>query len=682
MDTRTDRGDFYPGGETGGSAPAPQQSDKVDRVNLGEVGESYTLKDVKQKVNQIVRVIAPAAVGMMLMLGGAIGIGAAGFSTRRVSAATAPLEDIPNNSPVVTNEEDSVALAKLATATNALQSSMSAAMSELRSDMNTASNNLATAIGEAIASESNRVEATYAKRSEIPAAPDLSPYALKSELPADYLTEGDITNFATRAWISGQGYATEAGVNAQIDAQNLAIGAATNAQNAAIAASSNALAGVHAEDMAKIGAATNALKAAMSELSSDMNERIEAIEITGGNTRLWTSDAKTYQDATGVVWQVQVATSAWTVVHTWTTNDVNWSGPWWWGAEGTGEDYYEGPGWYIASSSLTTMKVSEDIYESQIVVEWTYWGEEAHSITTTCSRTVQWLTNAVERVQYRADVNAATNGVIEVMTEWVNEVLNIWGEMGTVEFAHQLSSQEAGVGSVWPRDVWGIARSATNYTDAATNAIAGAIGRADLTEATNYTDSVAAEFENGTREVAAASRAGDASTAGVADRLASKNEWGEQYDATDLIRISTNAALAVVGSATNGLPEAIGRKQDRLPYPTNAIPISAIDGAPSGGQEWSEVTFDVEVDTIHFVTNGSARLIFINAGYAYGITVSTNGWPEGASMFVRGQFSGEASYSMPGNVRLVGYGTWPTNNFQSVWWRSGTTIYVNVILEE
>lgn len=677
MDERADRGEFYPGGDSGGGAPAPQQSDKVDRVNLGELGESYTLKDVKQKVNQIVRVIAPARVGMMLMLAGAIGIGAAGLSPRTLRAAAAPLEDIPNTSTVVTNEEDAVAMATLATATNALQASTSAAMSELRSDINTASNNLATAIGEAIASESNRVEATYAKRSEIPAAPDLAPYALKSELPTDYITENDITNFATRAWISAQGWATEAGVNAQIDAQNLAIGAATNAQNAAIAASSNALAGVHAEDMAKIGAATNALKEAMSELRSDMNERIEAIEITGGNTRLWTSDAKTYQDATGVVWQVQVATSAWTVVHSWTTNDVNWVGPFWWGEEGAGEDYYEGPGWYISSSGLTTMKMSEDIYESQIVMDWTYWGEEAHSITTTCSRTVQWLTNAVERVQYRSDVNAASNGVIEVMTEWVNEVLNIWGEMGTVEFAHELSSQEEGVDNVRPRDVWGIARSATNYTDAATNALAGAIGRADLTEATNYTDSVAAEFENGTRLAYEAQIADNAYEADMARTLGED----ERYTVRDIIGAATNAARAVVGAATNGLPEAIGRKQDRLPYPTNAIPFSAIDGAPSGGgQEWSEVTVWTEgEEPVHYVTNG---MMHVNHGNTAAFTVQSAGWPNGAAMYVDWSYNAEAIVQLPSNLRLVGYGTWPTNNFQSVWWRSGTKIFVNVLLEE
>ena len=63
MDERSDRGEFYPGGSRSGGAPSPQSADKVDRVSLGEVGESYTLKEVKAKVDQIVRAIAPAQQG-------------------------------------------------------------------------------------------------------------------------------------------------------------------------------------------------------------------------------------------------------------------------------------------------------------------------------------------------------------------------------------------------------------------------------------------------------------------------------------------------------------------------------------------------------------------------------------------------------------------------------------------
>ena len=60
MDERSDRGEFYPGGRTTPEGGGGTDTDKVDRVSLGEVGESYTLKDVKAKVNQIVRAIAPS----------------------------------------------------------------------------------------------------------------------------------------------------------------------------------------------------------------------------------------------------------------------------------------------------------------------------------------------------------------------------------------------------------------------------------------------------------------------------------------------------------------------------------------------------------------------------------------------------------------------------------------------
>lgn len=570
MDTRSDRGEFYPGGERGGVPPGTQLSEKVDRVNVGEIGESYTLKTVKEKVNQLVRVVAPAATCIAILA-------VVRLLSPSTHAATAPLEDIPNTAPVVTNEEDSVALSTLATATNALQSSTSAAMSELRSDIETATNNLKTAFNGALAAESNRVESTYAKRSEIPTAPDLAPYALKSELPTDYLKEGDITNFATRAWINSQNYAREGTVYTRLDAQDLAIDAATNAQNAAIAATSN-----------RVTAATNSVwqgvRAASNELAradARLDAKIDALELTGGMTRLWSSDATTYQDATGVVWQVQVVTGLWTVVHSWTTTGLNWEGPWWWGAEGAGEDYYEGPGWYISSNMLTPMRMSEDPYEKEIVWQWGYWDEQdeqEHSITTTCSRTVQWLTNAVNRVAYTNDLATATKGV---MGE-VDERFNRWGEMGTVFAATRLVDQTGGGhGDVTASDVWQIARSATNYTDRALGAFAttGTVNRANTADSASTAES-AMDADN-------AANASFADEAETAQYLLGGFDKTVRWEVEGLLLASTNAALAVVGSATNGLPEAIGRKQDALPYPTNAIPYAAISGAPSGGgQEW------------------------------------------------------------------------------------------------
>lgn len=638
MDERSDRGEFYPGGNGRGGVPPGTSTDKVDRVNLGELGESYTLKEVKAKVNQIVRAIAPVAVCIALAV------------VRLMSyAATAPLEDIPNTAPVVTNEEDAVAIAAVGALGAAVSNRVEAAEGSLQAEIADATNTVVQAALRAAEAESNRVDATYAKRSEIPAAPDLSPYALKSELPQDYLTENDITNFATRAWINSQNYAREGTVYTRLDAQDNAIGAATNAQNAAIAAASNRVTAATNKLWQAMGSESNRLDSATNEVwqsalraDETLQREIDALRIVAADsnavTRLVTADGSTWQDATGTVWQVQVATSLWTVVHSWTTNDVNWSGPWWWGAEAAGDDYYDGSGWYISSSSLTWMRMSEDPYASEIVVEWTYWGEEAHSVTTRCTRTVQWLTNAVDRVAYTNDVASA---IVRLQNE------------GTVMNAERLVDTMTG-DSVTARDV---------------------------INATNYTDQVAAEFENGDRTVQYANNSGhtDFATQLYADDAMSL------YNATDLIQASTNAAKAVVGPATNAvLQAALGAaasKQDALPYPTNAIPYAVIDGGPSGGgQEWREVTVWTEAEEpVHYVTNGMMHVIH---GATAAFTVQSAGWPNGAAIYVDWDYGASPIVQLPSNLRLVGYGTWPTNNFQSVWWRSGARIYVNILVEE
>ena len=198
-----------------------------------------------------------------------------------------------------------------------------------------------------------------------------------------------------------------------------------------------------------------------------------------------------------------------------------------------------------------------------------------------------------------------------------------------------------------------------DYSTVSNRAMSAIQEHQSLAPSTNYTDAVAAEFENGDRKVDYATHA---YSAYIADNI--MDSEGEAVSYGSLVTESTNAAVAVAAA-----------KQDALPYPTNAIPYAAISGAPSGGgQEWRVVNYDVEVDAISFVTNGMAILTFINAGYAYGINVSTNDWPDGASMFVRGSFRAGATYTIPYDLRLIGYGTWPTNNFQSVWWRSGENI--------
>ncbi len=196
----------------------------------------------------------------------------------------------------------------------------------------------------------------------------------------------------------------------------------------------------------------------------------------------------------------------------------------------------------------------------------------------------------------------------------------------------------------------------------------GSLGRNDtvvtnLAPAYAYTDAVAAEFESGTLSVRFANYAQNAEEAVQAGGV--MNESGSvSLNANALIRESTNAAIAVAA-----------RKQDALPYPTNAIPYAAISGAPSGAPEWRQEVIYASMEPVFFVTNG-----WMDVGVDDDIYVRTAGWPSGAAMFVRCHVTSDYAVMPP--IRLVGYGTWPTNDFQSVWWRSGTNIFVNFLIEE
>ena len=568
MDERADRGEFYPGGREGGVPPGTD-TDKVDRVNLGELGESYTLKEVKNKVNQIVRAIAPVAVCIALC----------------ACAATAPLEDLPNTAPVVTNEEDAVAMAAVGALGAAVSNRVEAAEGALQAEIAGATNAVVQAALRAAEAESNRVDATYAKRSEIPAAPDLAPYALKSELPKDYLTENDITNFATRAWISAQGWATEAGVGARLDAQDLAIDAATNALwlahaagQARLVAATNEVWLAHAAEQARLVAATNEVWQSAHRADEALQREIDALRIVAADsnavTRLVTQDGTVWQDATGTVWQVQDALGPWQA----TTSSVQFVS---WEDFSTEEydlwkiyfsvDGTNAEGYAANPAGLTSYTLPAG--------EWEYSGLSVYGdfpVTFVRPTIPGGATNAVDRVVYTNDLAAATNAAYEAAVAEAQERITRLEEMGTVLAATRLVDQTGG-------------------------------GYDDVT------------------------------------------------------------------------PETVARKQDALPYPTNAIPYAAISGAPSGGPEWTISVQDG--DYIQYVTNGMARVRWWD--YTYTDISDMSAWPDGAAMFVRFEKQEPiTSWSVGNRILLVGYGTWPTNNFQSVWWRSGTNIFVNILLEE
>lgn len=284
-----------------------------------------------------------------------------------------------------------------------------------------------------------------------------------------------------------------------------------------------------------------------------------------------------------------------------------------------------------------------------------------------------WVTNRIAEAEARTDVKitAATNAIpradLTAATNYTDSALGAFAATGKVARATSAISSESS----------GFAGEAVSATWASRLSDGGSVGADNVTYAgilagfaagTNYTDAVAAEIENGTRSVRYANYAQNAEEAVQAGSVMNSS-GSESYNATDLIRESTNAAVAVAAS-----------KQDALPYPTNAIPYAAISGAPSGGPEWRVVT---EIYNVPFVTNGMLAVTFPDDASVYAIT---NGWPDGASLFVRATVEGAYypnQYPDAGAViKLVGYGMWPTNNFQSVWWRSGTNIFVNILLEE
>ena len=190
---------------------------------------------------------------------------------------------------------------------------------------------------------------------------------------------------------------------------------------------------------------------------------------------------------------------------------------------------------------------------------------------------------------------------------------------------------------------------------------------------------------------------GDCNSPMPDEDMPTASSWSMFYDENLMIYFSRHIAGMATGNrlaTTNDIPRTPGAvgaypaasgnalergKQDALPYPTNAIPYAAISGAPSGGPEWTISVQDS--DFIEFVTNGMARVRWWD--YSYTDISDMSAWPDGAAMFVRFEKQQPiTSWTVRNIIHLVGYGTWPTNNFQSVWWRSGTNIYVNVILEE
>lgn len=61
------------------------------------------------------------------------------------------------------------------------------------------------------------------------------------------------------------------------------------------------------------------------------------------------------------------------------------------------------------------------------------------------------------------------------------------------------------------------------------------------------------------------------------------------------------------------------------------------------------------------------------------LVVDTNGWRDGLAVFTRIQANGV--YSVSPNIKLLGYGSYPTNNATAVFYRDGDNVFCNVLTE-
>ena len=278
-DTREDHGSYYPGAKvivsgSGTSGTSTDISGKVDRVTIGEIGDAYSTKIVKDKINAIIRVLAPVASCLAAML-----------CMSTAMAATEVFEDIPSNARVVVSEDDPVALAAIpevvGAATNA---AVEAAKAYTDAAVGVEASNRADAVeGVLVRSKSYADAATNALAAKIPVI-DLDPYATKLWVEAKgYVTSDALRGVATKEWIGDQGYLTLLAM-APYATMDWVMG-----KDYATASDINGLA-----------------------TKSELDALKRRYADTNGVTRLWSEDGLTMTDGTGVVWSV-----SWAAVTNW-----------------------------------------------------------------------------------------------------------------------------------------------------------------------------------------------------------------------------------------------------------------------------------------------------------------------------------------------------------------------------
>ena len=352
-DTREDHGSYYPGAKvivsgSGTSGTATDVSGKVDRVTIGEIGDAYTLKTVKEKVDKLIKAVAPVASCLAAML-----------YVSTAMAATEVFEDIPSNARVVVSEDDPVALAAIpevvGAATNA---AVEAAKAYADAAVAIEASNRADAVeGGLVRAKSDADTATNARAAKIPVV-GLEPYATKAWVQSqgyldsgsvdgvatkewvsqqDFLTTLALTPYATIEWVIGRGYATPSVTNGLasmkwVEAKDYAAKSWVDGKGYATPSVTNGLAGESwvmsrgfVTKSVTNGLATRTWVEQKGYLPSESAKRTYATKDeldalkrmyadTNGVTRLWSYDGFTMTDGTGVVWDV-----TWNVVTNWTS---------------------------------------------------------------------------------------------------------------------------------------------------------------------------------------------------------------------------------------------------------------------------------------------------------------------------------------------------------------------------
>lgn len=298
------------------------QDGAVPITNIDELPSRYRESDMRNKINEIARVISGRAVLLTAILApfALFGVG--------VNVYTAQKDQVWNDERIVTNVTfDAEGLVtSLEAATNYVDSAtnaLSASLSEKISDSSESSTNYTdSAVADLDESFSNKIvesssesksytdTATNALAAKIPVI-DLDPYATRTWVETKgYVTSDALGGVATKDWVVEQGYLTQLAMApyATID-WVLGKGYAT-------ASVTNGLASVAwtiqeiTDEARRSDARGDAKFATKSEL--DAMKRMYAD--TNGVTRLWSEDGLTMTDGTGVVWNV-----TWNVVTNWTS---------------------------------------------------------------------------------------------------------------------------------------------------------------------------------------------------------------------------------------------------------------------------------------------------------------------------------------------------------------------------